>query len=124
MLWKFPRWFRAFQLSNDGNALVAETDYLNLLPSNIAEDTYPLLTFIVRGKVVREITVKQLVGSRSNLQPTSSHLLWGRGLYGIDRNGSAFVDTVIGFFIFDAHTGKCLFPANNHIDPPSSQVIK
>jgi len=117
VLWKFPRWFRAFRLSNEGDALIAETDYLNLLPSSIANDSYPLLTFIVRGKVIREITIKQLLGSRSNLQPTASHLLWGRGLYGIDRNGFAFVDTVVGFFIFDARTGKCVFPPNNDIDP-------
>ncbi len=45
------------------------------------------------------------------------HLSWGRGLYGIDENGFAFVDTVVGLFIFDAHTGKCVFPPNNQIDP-------
>jgi hypothetical protein len=117
ILWKFPKWFRAFRVSNDGDIIVAETDYLNLLPLDI-EDSYPLLIFIVRGKVTKEITLKQLVGSRSNLQSAASHLMWGRGLYGIDRNGFAFVDTVIGFFIFDARTGKCAFPTKNEIDLP------
>jgi hypothetical protein len=116
-LWKFPRWFRAFQISNDGSVIVAEDDYLNLLPSDVARDDYVLLTFIVRGRVVREITVKQLLGSHSKLEPTASHLSWGRGLYGIDDNGFVLVDTVVGFFIFDAHTGKCIFPTNNNVDP-------
>lgn len=121
ILWKFPRWFRRFQVSYDGDVIVAETNYLNLLPPEIAQDDYVLLTFIVRGKVTREITLKQLLGSRSTLQPTASHLMWGRGLYGIDKNGFVFVDTVAGYFIFDAHTAKCIFPPNNHIDPPSAR---
>jgi len=120
-LWKFPRWFRAFQVSNDGNTIVAEGDYLNLLPLEVAQDNYVLLTFIVRGKVIREVTVKQLLGSRSKLVPTGSNLSWGRGLYGIDENGFVFVDAVVGFFIFDAHTGKCIFPPNNNIDPPRTR---
>jgi len=65
-LWKFPRWFRVFQVSNDDNTIVAETDYLNLLPPDVARDDYVLLTFIVHGKVIREITVRQLLGSRSH----------------------------------------------------------
>jgi hypothetical protein len=115
-LWKFPRWFRAFQVSNDGSTIVAQGDYLNLLPPEIAQDNYVLLTFIVRGKVIREVTVKQLLGSRSKLVPTVSNLSWGQGLYGIDKNGFVLVDTVVGFFIFDAHTGKCIFPPNNQVD--------
>src|SRR6266480_1793492 len=31
-LWTFPRWFRVFQVSNDGNTIVAETDYLKADP--------------------------------------------------------------------------------------------
>lgn len=68
--------------------------------------------------MIRKITVGQLLGSRSKLPETMGrHLSWGRGLYGIDENGFAFVDTVVGLFIFDAPTGKCVFPPNNQIDP-------
>ena len=114
-LWSFSKWFRDFEISNDGRALVAETDYLSLLPRNIPEN-HVLLAFIVNGKIIRKITIQQLFGSRSKLQPTPLNVDWGRGLYGIDENGFAFVDTVIGFFIFDAQTGKCVFPPNNHVD--------
>jgi hypothetical protein len=114
MLWKFPRWFRAFLLSNDGNAIVAQTDYLEVLPNEVAKDDYVLLTFIVHGKVIREITVKQLLSSRSNLEPTGLNTFyWGRVYYEMDSKDRVLVDTVVGFFIFDAHTGKCIFPPNN-----------
>lgn len=118
MLWKFPRWFRGFLLSNDGSAIVAQTDYLEVLPAEVAKDGYVLLTFIVRGKVIREITVKQLLGSSSNLEPTGLNTFyWGRVYYEMDSKDRVLVDTVIGFFIFDAHTGKCIFRPNNRVAP-------
>jgi hypothetical protein len=118
ILWKFPRWFRSFLLSNDGSAIVSQTDYREVLPAEVAKDDYVLLTVIVGGKVIREITVKQLLGSRSNLQPTGLNTFyWGRVYYEMDLKDRVLVDTVIGFFIFDAHTGKCIFPPSNRIDP-------
>jgi len=143
VLWKFPKWFRSrFYVSNDGKNIVAQEQYL---PLDAGNDSV-LLTFIREGKVIREITVKQLLGSRSKLRQTiprytfgsspppsrpvdlgeiktltpiesDAHLLsWGQGLYGIDDNGFAFVDSFTGFFIFEAATGKCVFPPNNPID--------
>jgi hypothetical protein len=114
MLWSFPRWFRFCEVSNDGNALVVNTDYGSSLPLNIAE-SHVLLTFIVEGKVVREITIQQLFGNRSNLVHTPTSLKWGK-LRAIDENGFAVVDTVVGYFIFEANTGKCVFPPNNHVN--------
>jgi hypothetical protein len=125
LLWKFPKAFCAFEVSNGGDTLVAQTPFLSLN----ARDDDVLLTFILKGKVIREITVKQLVVSPSNLQrfatvpngmcvPTgdSEFLKWG-GLVGIDGNGFVLVDTVVGFFVFDARTARCVFPPNNRIDP-------
>jgi hypothetical protein len=43
MLWKFPKWFRGFELSNDGEIIVAQPDSLNLLPPDTARDDYVLL---------------------------------------------------------------------------------
>jgi hypothetical protein len=119
-LWKFRRWFRSFSLSNDGSALVAGPNDLNLLPAENARDDYVLLSFIITGKLIREITLKQLLGSPSKLRPTSDGLLWGHVYFeGMDPNDLVFVDTVVGFFIFDSHTAKCLFPPKNAIDPPA-----
>ena len=114
-LWTFPRWFRVFEVSDDGNAIVAATDEMNSLPLNVPE-TYVLLTFIVKAKIVREITLQQLFGSRSKLKSTPTSLVWGEGLRAIDENGYAIVDTVVGYFIFEAQTGKCVFPPNNHVN--------
>src|SRR5207247_7834594 len=87
----------------------AETDYLNLLPPDVARDDYVLLTFIVHGKVIREITVRQLLGSRSKLVRRVSNFSWGRGLYGIDDNGFVFVEHVDCFFIFVAFYVICFY---------------
>ena len=115
VLWKFPKWLSGFEVTGDGNVIVVQD--ADLLPENAGDD-YVLLSFIDRGKVIRKITVGQLLGSRSKLRETMArHLSWGRGLDGIDENGFAFVDTIVGSFIFDAHTGKCVFPPNNQIDP-------
>jgi hypothetical protein len=127
LLWKFPKALCAFEVSHDGDTVVAAT---YLLPLNAGADDV-VLTFILRGKVIREITVKQLVGSPSTLQRitpepgglcvpagNTDFLSWGRGVVGIDPNGFVLVDTAVGFFVFDAHTAKCVFPPNNQIDPP------
>jgi hypothetical protein len=146
MLWKFPKWLSSFAVADDGSAIVAQERYL---PLNARDDDV-VLTFIVRGKLAREITVKQLLGSYSNLQKVSTplsdsairsfkskakksktpqmyprldvspssdgRLRWGQGVYGIDQNGFACVDTIIGFFVFDVQTARCVFPPKNHID--------
>jgi hypothetical protein len=120
MLWTFPKWFRGFELSNDGEVIVTQPNSLNLLPPD-AQDDYVLLSFIRHGKLVREITLKQLIGSHSKLRSTSEGLLWGL-LYRADETGSLIlVDTVVGYFIFDIHTAKCVFPEKNSIDRPTDR---
>jgi hypothetical protein len=115
VLWTFPKYFRRFDVSIDGYVIVAQN--ADLLPKDV-DDNCVLLTFINRGKVAREVTLKQLLGSKSKLRATVGDLSWGVGLYfpGIDQNGYVFVDTVIGFFIFDAYTAKCIFPPNNSVN--------
>src|SRR5260370_12408699 len=64
LLWTFPKALCAFEVSDDGSAIVAETFALPLT----AKENEVLLTFIVRGRVIREITIKQLMGSISKLE--------------------------------------------------------
>jgi hypothetical protein len=156
VLWKMPRGFSAYAGSTDGNFLVGWEEYLPL----DAGDHTIVLTFVFRGNVVRELTVKQLLGSRSNLRRILAPVLitdeavrqlnewryrrappgeqsakprtdsdttelpyvwqWGK-VYGIDIRGFAFVDTNVGYFIFDVRTGKCVFPPNNPFDPASTR---
>jgi hypothetical protein len=107
VLWTYPQWFRTFEVAPGGAAIVVEE--VGLLPLDAGGDLV-LLTFIVRGKIVRRVTVAELLGPSPKFERTASHLSWGHGLHGIDRNGFALVDTVAGFFIFEAETGKCVFP--------------
>jgi hypothetical protein len=111
-LWKFPKWLSRFEVSGDGNEIVAQN--VDLLPLDFRSDDV-LLTFIRRGTVIKEVTVNQLLGPHPDLVRTIGHFSWGNGLRGIDANGFALIDTVVGFFIFDAH-GKCIFPPNNRVD--------
>jgi len=121
VIWKFPRWFRAFLLSNDGTAIVAQTDYLNVLPAKVATDDYVLLTFIRTGKLIREITVRQLFGSHPKMRLTmGGNFAWGRVYDLMAPDDLVFVDADSGFFIFEAKTGKCVFPENNPIDPTTA----
>jgi len=107
VLWTYPEWFRHFQVAPGGAAIVVQN--ADLLPLDASGD-FVLLRFIVRGKVIRQVTISELLGRSPKLKRTASHLSWGRGLYGIDRNGLVFVDTNAGFFIFQAEIGNRVFP--------------
>lgn len=107
VLWSYPQWFRTFEVAPGGAAIVVQD--IQLLPLDVRSD-WVLLTFIIRGKIVRRVTVAELLGPSPKFQRTASGLSWGRGLYGIDQNGLTLVETVCGFFIFEAETGKCVFP--------------
>jgi hypothetical protein len=121
VIWKFPRWFRAFLLSNDGSAIVAQIDYLNAVPASVATDDYVLLTFIRTGKLIRAITVRQLLGSHPKMRLTmAGNFVWGHVYDFMASNDLVFVDADSGFFIFEAKTGKCVFPENSLIDPTTA----
>jgi hypothetical protein len=121
VIWKFPRWFRAFLLSNDGTAIVAQTDYLNVLPAKVATDDYVLLTFVRTRKLIREITVKQLLGSHPAMRLTvAGNFVWGHVYNFMASNDLVFVNADSGFFIFEAKTGKCVFPENSPSDPTTA----
>jgi hypothetical protein len=125
VVWKFPRWFRAFLLSSDGSAIVAQTDYLNAVPAKVATDDYVLLTFIRNGKVIREITVSQLLDSHPKMRLTAGgNFVWGRVYEPMAPNDLVLVDADSGFFIFEAKTGKCVFPENNPIDPTTAHYSR
>jgi hypothetical protein len=92
------------------------------VPASVATDDYVLLTFIRTGKLIREITVRQLLGSHPKMRLTvAGSFVWGR-VYDLlmAPNDLVFVDADSGFFIFEAKTGKCVFPENNPIDPATA----
>jgi hypothetical protein len=118
ILWKFPRWFDHFEVSADGDELVVQN--VDLLPFNFRDDDV-LLTFIYRSQVIREIRVREFFGPHPNLHRTTEHFSWGRGLLGIDVKGFVLVDTLAGFFIFEARTANCVFPRKNQPSPENKR---
>jgi hypothetical protein len=46
----------------------------------------------------------------------AGNFVWGRVYDLMALNDLVFVDADSGFFIFEAKTGKCVFPGNNPID--------
>jgi hypothetical protein len=75
-LWTVKTWFRQAELTDDGEALVAGPDSLNLLD----EDYRPsdaLLRFYVKGKRVRVLTVGEVFPRGKGLEKTVSHYSWG-----------------------------------------------
>jgi hypothetical protein len=104
-LWEMPGWFRVAVLSDDGEHLVVGFEGINLLPLDYHQDQV-MLWFYRRGKLLRTVTLGQLVKDFGRLQRTASHYYWGRYL-GFDGKNRYLVATVEGRTIaFDAATGQ------------------
>lgn len=104
-LWEMQGWFRVAALSNDGEYLVVGYHGMNLLNLNYSPDQV-MLSFYRLGKLIRTVTLNELVRDLGHLQRTASHYLWGSYL-GFDKNNHYLVETVEKRTIaFDVTTGK------------------
>ena len=105
LLWKIPGWFRLAFISNDGEYCVTIYDGLNLIPKDYREDMV-LLTFWKHGKVLRKLTLKDIVSDKRILKDSVSHYYWGNTL-GVDEQGKFGLERADGKrMYFDVHTGK------------------
>jgi hypothetical protein len=103
LLWKMPGWFRDARVADDGEHLVIGYDGINLIPLNYQADQV-MVTLIDRGKTVKSITLKQIIGDFKHLQKTVSHYNWGT-ISGIDKKDQFTVETVEGRkIVYDAAT--------------------
>lgn len=104
-VWEMPGWFRVAALSDDGEHFVVGFEGINLLPLDYHKEQV-MLSFYRRGKLLRAVTLGQLVKDYGKLQRTVSHYYWGRYL-GFDEKNRYLVATVEGRTIaFDAATGQ------------------
>lgn len=113
--WTVEGWFRVAHLSSDGDHLVVGHDGINLLPTNVTKDE-PMIRFFRRGKLLKTVTLGELITDTSNLKRTVSHYSWGSylGFDPFDENGYYFVKTVEGKTLaFDVTTGKVASPAKS-----------
>lgn len=104
-LWSVPGWARVFHVSDSGRHLVTCFGGVNLLPLDYKRDE-PMLTFYDRGRLVRSVTLAELVPDLTKLRRTVSHYEWGRCV-GFDGPATYSVETVDrGLLRFDATTGQ------------------
>ncbi|PXX37861.1 hypothetical protein [Undibacterium pigrum] len=105
LLWKVTGWFRLAFISNDGEYCVTVYEGLNLIPRDYREDMI-MLTFWKHGKLLRKLTLKDIVPDKSILQESASHYYWGNTT-GINEQGKFGLERADGMrMYFDVRTGK------------------
>ena len=75
-LWHVDGWERYFEVSNDGEYLVACYGGGNLLPLKY-DAAWPMIRVYRRGKLVRALPLSEVVRDLSKLKRTVSHYDWG-----------------------------------------------
>ena len=104
-LWSVKGWARAFDVADSGDHLVTCFGGLNLLPLDYKSD-WTMLSFHERGRLVRQVSLGELVPYPSKLRRTASHYEWGRcvGFEGARKYSVETVDR--GTLLFDVTTGQ------------------
>jgi hypothetical protein len=70
-------YFRFFQVSNDGQAILALSDYSNLAPGNVTSGQV-LFAIYRDGKLIQSVPVGALFNGSTMLPRTASHFSWGQ----------------------------------------------
>ena len=103
VLWKMPGWFRVAFVADDGKHLVTGYDGSNLLARRDPNET--MLDFWNEGRLLRSVSLKELLPDLNRLEQTVSHWYWGYYV-GFDPNGQFVVETVDGKrHLYDVSTG-------------------
>lgn len=87
VFWSVDRYLRSFQVSNDGHAILAHSDYANLAPLNATKE-HVLFIIYRDGKPIQTVSLGALFEGASKLTRTVSHLSWGH-LEKIDAKDNA-----------------------------------
>jgi len=87
VLWSVDRYLRFFSISNDGHAILAQSDYANLAPLDATRE-HVLFVIYRDGKPIQTVPLGALFEGASKLQRTVSHLSWGH-LEKIDAKDNA-----------------------------------
>ena len=103
-IWTMKGWFRVADLANDGEHLIVGHDGINLLPTNVTK-AEPMIRFFKKNKLIKTVTLGELLTDVSKLERTVSHYRWGSYI-GLDKKGRYVVETVEGKKLaFDVTTG-------------------
>lgn len=93
-LWSIDRYIRFFQISNDGQSILAQSDFANLAPT-YATNEHVLFEIYRGAKVIQTVKLGALFESPAKLQRTVSHLSWG-WVEKIDENDNAVLSLIDG----------------------------
>ncbi len=94
VLWSIDHYIRFFQISNDGQAILAQSDFANLAPRDATND-HVLFNIYRDGKAIQTVKLGALFESPAELRPTTSHLSWGH-VEKIDADDNAVLSLVDG----------------------------
>lgn len=84
-LWQIKKYVRYAYVSNDGQYLAAMYGGGNLVPFNYDPDLI-LVALYRNGRLIKEIKIKDVVSSRSEMEVTTSHFDWGDAVGFVDLN--------------------------------------
>lgn len=113
VLWSVPQWFRRLFISDDGLYMVTEYEGLNLIPQSY-DDKMTMVTFWKNGKILREVTLDELIPNKKILRKTVSHYAWG-SIVGFSQDGTLEIKLVNNQRLFyDPKTGKKAGTAEDH----------
>ena len=84
-LWKLPDWYRWAFLCDDGRHFITAYGGLNLLSLSY-KGSDVMLTFWDSGKLIKKVTVDELIPDKKILKRTVSHYSWG-SITGITKSG-------------------------------------
>ena len=94
VLWSVDRYFRFFHISNDGRAMLAQTDFANLVPLDATKER-ELFRIYRNGKLIQTVRLEVFFGGMFELRRTVSHFAWGY-FENIDENDNAIFELVDG----------------------------
>jgi hypothetical protein len=102
--WSLKGWQRVFDVADSGEHLVTCYSGMNLLPLDYKPE-WNMLAFYERGKLIRTVSVAELIPDLTKLRRTASHYEWGQcmGFDGPNRYRVTTVDR--GLLHFDVTTG-------------------
>ncbi|MEO7931833.1 MAG: hypothetical protein ABIT76_01610 [Chthoniobacterales bacterium] len=105
LLWSKPGFHRIAFLADDGRHLITVYGGANLIPLDYSPGLV-LLEFFDGPKLVRRVTVSEIMPDLSKLERSVSHYAWGNR-WGLDSEGYFNVETVdLRRLKFDVSSGK------------------
>ena len=108
-VWSVPGWHRYPLVLDDGEHFISDCQSLLVPDSPSVDPEYVLLTVYYRGNVTTQVRLREVLANIHSLQPTSSHVTWGR-CAGVTPMGELILKTVEKRMLFlNINTGELVW---------------